>query len=220
MGRRRVRSFSVTDEWMDWKSTGATLLWGESRAELRIAGVSLEARAQAIERVHEFLKKGVELAEAVATLAQEEATEQHPQGEMLQDDVILVDASGITEASRAVDVTKSVSALSRGSRRLVAVAGALDFSGSSDYDNLSAFGALMVRLNVTQVCAVGAGARALFLSVGMEGSWDGESQFSPDTSSAYDDIRARIRPGDVLLVLGSTEESFSPLVEKLREALG
>ena len=96
---------------------------------------------------------------------------------------------------------------------------ASDTTGSSDYDNLSAFGALMVRLNVTQVFAIGPGARALFLSVGMEGSWDGESQHCQDTATAYDDIRARIRPGDVLLVLGSTEQALSPLVGKLREGL-
>lgn len=215
-----MKSLSVIAEWMDWQSTGATLVWGDSTAQLRIGGVSLEARAQAIESIHEALQKDGDLAEAVAVALGGGLGEGFPRGEVLKDDVILVDASGVTGASRAVDLTKSVSALSRGSRRLVAVAGALDFSGSSDYDNLSAFGALMVRLNVTQVCAVGAGARALFLSVGMEGSWDGESQFSADTSTAYDDIRARIRPGDVLLVLGSTEESFSPLVERLREALG
>ncbi|MGA1564049.1 MAG: hypothetical protein ACO35C_05480, partial [Pontimonas sp.] len=98
-------------------------------------------------------------------------------GETLADDVILVDASHVTRAVEAVEVAKSVSGFARGSRRVVAVAGALDFSGDSDYDNLSAFGALMVRLNITQVFAVGAGARALFLSVGMEGSWDGESRF-------------------------------------------
>ena len=77
----------------------------------------------------------------------------------------------------------------------------------------------MVRLNVSQVFAVGRGARALFLSVGMEGSWDGESRFCEDSVSAYDDIRAHIRPGDVLLVLGSTDESFTPLVQKLRDDL-
>jgi UDP-N-acetylmuramyl pentapeptide synthase len=53
----------------------------------------------------------------------------------------------------------------------------------------------------------------------MEGSWDGESRFCEDSVTAYDDIRAHIRPGDVLLVLGSTDESFTTLVEKLRDDL-
>jgi UDP-N-acetylmuramoyl-tripeptide--D-alanyl-D-alanine ligase len=140
-------------------------------------------------------------------------------GETLADDVILVDQSHVTRAVDAVEVAKSVSAFARGSRRVVAVAGALDFSGDSDYDNLSAFGALMVRLNITQVFAVGQGARALFLSVGMEGSWDGESRFCENADSAYDDIRALLQPGDVLLILGSTEEPLSELASRVKAEL-
>jgi UDP-N-acetylmuramoyl-tripeptide--D-alanyl-D-alanine ligase len=77
----------------------------------------------------------------------------------------------------------------------------------------------MVRLNVGQVFAIGRGARALFLSVGMEGSWDGESRFCEDSDSAYDDIRAHILPGDVVLVLGDTEKPLSTLVARLRADL-
>lgn len=210
---------SVVDEWLEWGSSGATLEIDGQQASVSVPGVSLEFRAEMVESVSARVAEGTSLLEAVGLVDDWASSKRVPRGEVCADDVILVDASDTTEASRAVDVVKSVSALARGVRRVVAVAGSLDFTGSSDYDNLSAFGALMVRLNVTQVFAIGPGARALFLSVGMEGSWDGESQHCQDTATAYDDIRARIRPGDVLLVLGSTEQALSPLVGKLREGL-
>jgi hypothetical protein len=214
-----MTELQITREWLDWDSTGADLAVESEKATLRIPGISLEARAAAIEMVRGSFAAGTSLVDAIDASLEEDFAPGLPHGELLADDVIMVDASHVVEASRAVDVTKSVSALARGTRRVVAVAGALDFSGASDYDNLSAFGAFMVRLNVTQVFAVGRGARALFLSVGMEGSWDGESRFCEDSVSAYDDIRAHIRPGDVLLVLGSTDESFTALVQRLRDDL-
>lgn len=209
----------VIDEWMDWGVTGAELSFQGQNAQLLVKGISFEARAAALDSVRAQLREGDNLRDAIEASLLEAATGDLPRGEVLADDVVLVDASLVTLASRAVDVTKSVSALARGLRRVVLVSGTLDFSGESDYDNLSAFGALMVRLNVGQVFAIGRGARALFLSVGMEGSWDGESRFCEDSDSAYDDIRAHIRPGDVVLVLGDTEKPLSALVARLRADL-
>ena len=212
-----MSELQVAGEWLDWESAGAELTLGDARDTLRIPGMSLEARDVALRIVRDQLALGHSLSEAIGEAVA--ASQKLPVGVAMSDDVIRVDASHVTQASPAVDITKSVSSLARGTRRVVAVAGTLDFSGESDYDNLSAFGALMVRLNVTQVFAVGRGARALFLSVGMEGSWDGESRFCEDSDSAYDDIRAHIRPGDVVLVLGSTDESMSPMVQKLKADL-
>ena len=214
-----MSELQVAGEWLDWESAGAELRFGDARDTLRIPGISLEARDAALRIVRDQLALGHSLSESIGEAAAVAASQKLPVGVAMSDDVILVDASHVTQASPAVDITKSVSSLARGTRRVVAVAGTLDFSGESDYDNLSAFGALMVRLNVTQVFAVGRGARALFLSVGMEGSWDGESRFCEDSDSAYDDIRAHIRPGDVVLVLGSTDESMSPMVQKLKADL-
>ena len=214
-----MSELQVAGEWLDWESAGAELTFGDARDTLRIPGISLEARDAALRIVRDQLALGHSLPEAMGEVAAVAASQKLPVGVAMSDDVILVDASHVTQASPAVEITKSVSSLARGTRRVVAVAGTLDFSGESDYDNLSAFGALMVRLNVTRVFAVGRGARALFLSVGMEGSWDGESRFCEDRDSAYDDIRAHIRPGDVVLVLGSPDESMSPQVQKLKADL-
>ncbi len=210
----------VIEQWLDWESTGATLEAGGQQESLSLPGISQDMRDTCVAEVSRLFGQGHTLMVAVEKTLQTLDVSALPRKTDLPSDVFLVDATDVTEASRAVDIVKSVSALARGTRSVVLVAGALDFGGSSDYDNLSAFGALMVRLNIAQVYAVGQGARGLFLSVGMEGSWDGESQFCADASTAYDDIRARIQPGDVLLILGSTEESLSPLVHRVREGLG
>jgi UDP-N-acetylmuramoyl-tripeptide--D-alanyl-D-alanine ligase len=134
-------------------------------------------------------------------------------------DIILIDDTASVAANDAVTSLKRVTQAARGERRVVVVAGAVDFSGDSDYDNLPAFAAVMIRLNVSQVFAVGASARAIFVSVGLEGSWDGESQHCLDVDEGYDEVRAFIRPGDVVLVMGTTGESLYPIVSRLREDL-
>jgi UDP-N-acetylmuramyl pentapeptide synthase len=53
----------------------------------------------------------------------------------------------------------------------------------------------------------------------MEGSWDGESRFCENADNAYDDIRALLQPGDVLLILGSTEVPLSELVSRVKAEL-
>jgi UDP-N-acetylmuramyl pentapeptide synthase len=138
---------------------------------------------------------------------------------LLSSDVILVDDTATTHANDAVTSLKRVTQAAKGERRVVVVAGAVDFSGDSDYDNLPAFAAVMIRLNVSQVFAVGASARAIFVSIGLEGSWDGESQHCQDVNEGYDELRAFIRPGDVVLVMGTTDESLYPIVSRLKEEL-
>ncbi|MCF8550141.1 MAG: hypothetical protein K9G09_04505, partial [Pontimonas sp.] len=133
--------------------------------------------------------------------------------------VMVIDDTGTQGVNNAATSLKLVTGLAARQRRVVVAAGALDFGGDSDYDDLGAFGALMVRLNVNQVFAVGPEARALFLSVGREGSWDGESQHCVSVDDAYDDIRAFIRPEDVVLVMGTTGPSLLPLANRLAEDL-
>lgn len=132
------------------------------------------------------------------------------------DGVTVVDCSDIHGARDVVDVLKNATAEFSPPTRIIAVMGALDFSGDSDYDSLDATAALIVRLNISQVYAVGPEARALFLAVGREGSWDGESQHCVDTDTAYDEVRAYVRPGDVVLAVGGSSGFLAPLVSRLR----
>jgi UDP-N-acetylmuramoyl-tripeptide--D-alanyl-D-alanine ligase len=138
----------------------------------------------------------------------------------LTQDIIVIDDTQTISANEAVTSLKRVTMAARGERRVVVVAGPVDFSGDSDYDNLQAFAAVMVRLNVSQVFAVGPQARAIAVSVGLEGSWDGESHHCPDVDQAYDEVRAFIRPGDVVLIMGTTSDSLYPILQSLMEEFG
>jgi UDP-N-acetylmuramoyl-tripeptide--D-alanyl-D-alanine ligase len=134
-------------------------------------------------------------------------------------DIVMVDGTALSGARAAVDVLKAVRGLVLPEGRIIAVMGGLDLSGDSDYDNLEAFGAVIVRLGIALTVAVGPAARPIFLSVGREGSWDGESQYSADASNAYDEVRGYIEPGDIVVILGGAGENLSPLVQKLGESL-
>lgn len=127
----------------------------------------------------------------------------------------IIDDSRNDTARGTVERLKSVTMSVEPHQRVIAVVGALDFSDDSAYDSLESWGALVVRLNIASMIAVGPQARALFLSVGREGSWDGESQHCVDIETAYDEIRALVRPGDVVLVMGSRELPMHELVTKL-----
>jgi UDP-N-acetylmuramoyl-tripeptide--D-alanyl-D-alanine ligase len=134
-------------------------------------------------------------------------------------DVMVIDDTGTLSANDQVMTLKRVTMAAARQRRIIVVSGAPDLTGDSDYDSLDAFAAVFVRLNVSQVFAVGPEARAIFLSVGREGSWDGESQHCVDVDTAYDEVRAFIRPGDVVLVMGTTGQSLLPLYHLLVEDL-
>ena len=127
----------------------------------------------------------------------------------------LIDDSGNDTARGTVERLKAVTMSVEPDQRVIAVVGALDFSDDSAYDSLESWGALVVRLNIASMIAVGPQARALFLSVGREGSWDGESQHSPDIDTAYDEVCALVRPGDVVLVMGSRELPMRHLANRL-----
>lgn len=138
-----------------------------------------------------------------------------PTGRLAPGGFTLIDDATNATARGTVERLKSVTMSAGAGQRVIAVVGALDFSDDSAYDSLESWGALVVRLNVTSMIAVGPTARAMFLSVGREGSWDGESQHALDIPGAYDEIRALVRPGDVVLVMGSLELPMEQLVGRL-----
>ena len=60
-----MTELQIAREWLDWDSTGADLVVEREEATLRIPGISLEARAAAIEMVRGSLAAGTPLVDAV-----------------------------------------------------------------------------------------------------------------------------------------------------------
>lgn len=214
----RMAELTLDEPWIDWGRSGGVLVAGEQRLAWEVATMSPRLMERALELVHARVGAGESVGDAVAAVAhagEPHILDVHRVGQ----GVLVIDDTGTLGVNDAATSLKIVTGLAARERRVIVAAGALDFDGESDYDNLGAFGALMVRLNVDQVFAVGPDARALFLSVGREGSWDGESQHCESVEDAYDDIRAFVRPEDVVLVMGSTGRSLLPLALRLVEDL-
>lgn len=212
-----MNDVSLTDSWVKWGTSGGVLSHRGVARPFEIARTGFAELDRARDIVELAMRGGTPFSEAVARLRELVPIPHVLQVYALGSGITVVDDTATTQANEAVSSLKTVTNLAGPNSRVVVVAGAFDFDGDSDYDSLDAFGAFMVRMNVDQVFAVGPDARALFLSVGREGSWDGESQHCVDVASAYDEVRGFIQSGDVVLVMGTNSVDLLPLVAKIRE---
>jgi UDP-N-acetylmuramyl pentapeptide synthase len=208
-----------SDYWSDWGRSGGVVITAEGTFPWEIPSMAPRDIDTALAQLRQELAAGRSAEAAVGLLSAFTPQAHVLEVRHLSGGIVLIDDTATTIANDAVSSLKAVTSVAARQRRVIVVAGALNFDGDSDYDTLGSYGALMVRLNVDQVFAVGADARALFLSVGMEGSWDGESQHCLTLEDAYDKTRAFLRPEDVVLVMGSVRLSLLPLVEALGEDL-
>jgi UDP-N-acetylmuramoyl-tripeptide--D-alanyl-D-alanine ligase len=97
---------------------------------------------------------------------------------------------------------KALVSMSRG-RRSVALLGHMAELGPSSRTEHDALGRLAVRLDISQLVAVGEQAKPVAHGAALEGSWNGESEWSSDVAALIERLPSLIRPGDVVLVKGS-----------------
>jgi UDP-N-acetylmuramoyl-tripeptide--D-alanyl-D-alanine ligase len=90
----------------------------------------------------------------------------------------------------------------------------LGADGPAEHD---AIGRLAVRLDVSQLIAVGEQARPIQHGAALEGSWDGESRWVPDVAAAIALLRELLRPGDVVLVKASRAASLERVALAIAE---
>ncbi|MGI8881821.1 MAG: UDP-N-acetylmuramoyl-tripeptide--D-alanyl-D-alanine ligase [Jatrophihabitans sp.] len=134
------------------------------------------------------------------------------------DGVVIVDDAYNANPESMRAALKTLVAMGRG-RRTWAVLGEmaeLGEAGAAAHDEL---GRLAVRLNVSQLLAVGAGARRIAQAAALEGSWDGEAEWRPDLASALELLRERLTPGDVVLVKASNSVGLAKLAAAVRDDL-
>ena len=91
--------------------------------------------------------------------------------------------------------------------------------GEFSIEQHDAIGRLAVRLDISHLVVVGEKAKALYLGALQEGSWDGESVWFPDFSSACDYIVERVKSPDVLLFKASRSGQFEQLAQLVATAL-
>jgi UDP-N-acetylmuramoyl-tripeptide--D-alanyl-D-alanine ligase len=105
-------------------------------------------------------------------------------------------------------------------RRTWAVLGEMLELGPGSRDEHDAVGRLAVRLDVSQLVVVGAGARPMWTGAVMEGSWGEEAVFVDDVDAALALVTEKVRPGDVVLVKSSNGAGLRRLAESLLAAGG
>jgi UDP-N-acetylmuramoyl-tripeptide--D-alanyl-D-alanine ligase len=111
---------------------------------------------------------------------------------------------------------KALAAMGAG-RRTWAVLGEMRELGGTAITEHDAIGRLAVRLNVSRLVAVGAGARAIHTGATMEGSWGEESVHVPDVEAAFELLQRELRPGDVVLLKSSRDSGLRYLGDRLVE---
>jgi UDP-N-acetylmuramoyl-tripeptide--D-alanyl-D-alanine ligase len=135
-------------------------------------------------------------------------------------------AAGITVINDAYNANpesmgaalKSLAVMSEG-RRSIAVLGHMAELGPDAVAQHDRIGRLAVRLDIGQLLAVGEQARAIATGAALEGSFNGESEWVPDTPAAVARLGELLRPGDVVLVKGSRSAAMETVAQALVERL-
>ncbi len=161
------------------------------------AGATLDEAARAGERVGEIPGRCRRIRTAAGVVVIDDTAARHPE-EVRRSLKVLADAT-------------------RGRGRSFAVLGELESELGEWFDDHDGLGRLVVRLDITQLVAVGHGARHTSTAAGLEGSWDGESILVDDIDRAYDELRARLGPGDAVLVSAAGISPLAALVARLTE---
>lgn len=100
-------------------------------------------------------------------------------------------------------------------RRTIAVLGEMAELGEFSAAEHDSIGRIAVRLNISQVIVVGAGAKLIHMGATQEGSWDGESQFFETSSEAEASLRGMLRAGDIVLFKSSNSAGLRHLGDSL-----
>ena len=100
-----------------------------------------------------------------------------------------------------------------------AVLGAMGELGEFAIEQHDAIGRLAVRLDISHLVVVGEKAKAMYLGALQEGSWNGESVWFPDFTSACDYIVERVKSPDVVLFKASRSGHFEQLAQLVASAL-
>ena len=128
--------------------------------------------------------------------------------------VIVNDAYNANPESMAAAL-KSARWMARG-QRLIAVLGHMAELGPVEFEEHERLGRLVVRIGVERLITVGERARTIARAAIREGQLPEDVASYEDPSEAAADVRAWVRPGDVVLVKGSRVAGL----ERVAEALG
>jgi UDP-N-acetylmuramoyl-tripeptide--D-alanyl-D-alanine ligase len=120
------------------------------------------------------------------------------------------------ESTRAA--LQTLATLGRQGHRTIAVLGHMAELGEFSVVEHDQIGRLVVRYNIDKLYAVGEGSKLIHMGAMQEGSWDGESEYHESISTAFDAIREKLAPNDVVLVKASNSTGLRFLGDDLAGA--
>ena len=100
-------------------------------------------------------------------------------------------------------------------KKTVAVMGEMAELGDFSVQEHDAIGRIAVRLNLGQVVVVGKGAKLIHMGASQEGSWDGESQYFDEISTALAYLREMLTGDEIVLVKSSKSANLRFLGDDL-----
>jgi UDP-N-acetylmuramoyl-tripeptide--D-alanyl-D-alanine ligase len=210
-GTADVRASDITVDHLDRPSFMLHLGSESAQVQLRLVGAHHVSNALAAAAVS--AEVGLSLAQIVDGLAHASAASRWRMEPTERADGVLIinDAYNANpESMRAA--LKALASVARARRarggRSFAVLGPMAELGESAPAEHDALGRLAVRLDISQVIAVGEAARPIQHGAALEGSWNGESRWVPDSDAAIALLRDELRPGDVVLVKASRAASL------------
>jgi UDP-N-acetylmuramoyl-tripeptide--D-alanyl-D-alanine ligase len=186
---------------------------GQQHVQLNLVGEHHVSNALATAAVAETLGLSVEdiagaLAGAAARSRWRMEVVERPDGVTVINDAY----NANPESMRAA--LKALAAVGRG-RRTWAVLGEMKELGEASAAEHDALGRFVVRLGVGRLVAVGPEAEAVRHGAAHEGSRGDDVASVRDADAALDLLRARVEPGDVILVKASRAAGLERLAEAL-----
>lgn len=164
---------------------------------------------------------GVPAADIAASLSRQTAVSRHRMERTDRPDGVTVinDAYNANpESMRAA--LRTLAELGSSGRRTWAVLGEMLELGEDSVLEHDAVGRVAVRLNISRLLVVGAGARAMHVGAVMEGSWGDESMFLPDAAAAAKVLAAELKPNDVVLFKSSNGAGLRFLGDQIALSAG
>jgi UDP-N-acetylmuramoyl-tripeptide--D-alanyl-D-alanine ligase len=224
----RVRWFGQHPE-ADVRASGVEVSAAGTRFTLHAAGESLPVRfavlgehhvANALAAAAVGLELGLPLAGVVESL--EAATLAAPGRMQLlggRDGITIINDAYNASPDSMQAALKTLAQIRRPGGRTVAVLGEMSELGAFAGEEHDRIGLHAVRLRLSQLVVVGAGARRMHITAVNEGAWsDGESVFFETQDEAYEHLLRTLEPGDTVLVKSSNAAGLLALGDRLGEA--
>lgn len=195
--------------------TVISLRVGEAPHELALPVLGDDAVDRAVAILSAALTAGESLTDSFAAAAAVATPPRRLALRTAASGALVVDDSAAATPIEVRGALRVLADIARERGRSFAVLGELETSPADWFDEHDALGRIIVRLDVSQLIVIGHEARHLHNAAGLEGSWDGESMLVDSPDDAYDVLRARLEPEDVVLVTAGARTALGDLVDRL-----